>query len=229
MMRISKCFFLTVLFLSVAALHTSAQFSPSSHEFEVTPFGGTRFGGQIQFNPPATYTNGSGASETVDYIAIKSSFDYGVYADYSIWQSFQAEFMWNRQATEFRAHNANTGGLTNIGSANLDMYQGGALWQFRGEQARLKPFAVFGLGFTHFGDNNILQGMSNRLSYSLGGGIKYSVGQHIGFRLDVRYSPTHTTQQNGYAYDYYYGGSVPVTYTNKANQGQANIGVIFKF
>jgi opacity protein-like surface antigen len=227
-MRISRCVFAVLLFLSVAALNTSAQFSPSGHEFEVTPFGGTRFGGQIQFNPPATYTNGT-TSETVDYIGIKSSIDYGLYADYSIWPSFQAEFMWNRQPTEFRAHNADTGGLSNIGSANLDMYQFGALWEFRSDEAKLRPFAVFGLGFTHFGDNNILQGMSNRFSYSIGGGVKYNLASHVGLRLDVRYSPTHTTQQNGYAYDYYYGGSVPVTYTNKANQGQANIGVIFKF
>lgn len=227
-MRISKWLFMSVLFLSLAALHTSAQFSPSSHEFEVTPFGGTRFGGQIQFNPPATYTNGT-TSETVDYIGIKSSVDYGVYADYLIWPSFQAEFMWNRQPTEFRAHNANTGELTNIASANLDMYQWGALWEFRGDPAKLKPFAVFGLGFTHFGDNNVLQGMYNRFSYSIGGGVKYSLGQHVGLRADVRYSPTHTTQQSGYAYDYYYGVAVPVTYTNKANQGQANVGVIFKF
>src|SRR5579871_4714780 len=129
---------LTLIFLVVMAAASVAAQS-SSHEFEITPFGGTRFGGQIAFNPPATFTSGSSPAETVDYVGIKSSFDYGVYADYSIWPSFQAEFMLNRQPTELRAHNAASGTLTDIASANLDMYQWGLAWELRGEEAKLKP------------------------------------------------------------------------------------------
>jgi opacity protein-like surface antigen len=224
-MRSWKAFLIAIIAFGLGATATVAQ---SQHEFEITPFGGTRFGGKITFNPPATYTSGAGASQTVDYIGLKSSFDYGVDVDYSIWPSFQAEFMWNRQPTELRAHDAVNGGLADIGSANLDMYQGGILWEFRGEQAKIKPFVAMGLGFTHFGTNGVLTGMNYRFAYNIGGGVKYEPNAHVGLRLDVRYSPTHTTQQSGYAYDYYYG-TVPVTITNKANQGQANIGVIFKF
>jgi opacity protein-like surface antigen len=215
---------LAVFLFGLGALNASAQ--SSHHEFEITPFGGTRFGGSIAFNPPATYTSGD-SSETVDYISIKSSFDYGVYADYSIWPGFQAEFMWNRQPTELRAHNAATGGLSDIGSANLDMYHWGPLWELRGEEAKLKPFIALGLGFTHFGDNGELSGIYNRFSYSIGGGVKYEPNSHVGLRADVRYSPTHTTQQLGYYYTYFgeYEGEV----TNHANQGQANVGVIFQF
>ncbi len=224
-MRSWKALIVAIIGFGLGATATVAQ---SQREFEVTPFGGTRFGGQITFNPPATYTSGTGGSQTVDYIGLKSSFDYGVDVDYSIWPSFQAEFMWNRQPTELRAHDAVNGGLTDIGSANLDMYQGGILWEFRGEEAKIKPFVAMGLGFTHFGTGGVLSGMNYRFAYNIGGGVKYEPNSHVGLRLDVRYSPTHTTQQSGYAYDYYYG-TVPVTITNKANQGQANVGVIFKF
>lgn len=224
-MKFWKAIIIAIIAFGLCATVTLAQ---SQHEFEVTPFGGTRFGGKITFNPPATYTSGAGTSQTVDYIGLKSSLDYGVDADYTIWPSFQAEFMWNRQPTELRAHDAINGGLTNIGSASLDMYQWGILWEFKGEEARIKPFVGMGLGFTHFGTYGVLSGMNYRFAYNIGGGVKYEPNPHVGLRLDVRYSPTHTTQQSGYAYDYYYG-TVPVTITNKANQGQANIGIIFKF
>lgn len=220
-----KVFIAAIIAFAFATIGTHAQ---TQREFEITPFAGTRFGGQIQFNPPAIYTNNSGATQTIDYIGIKSSLDYGLDADYSIWPGFQAEFMWNRQPTELRAHDAALGGLTDIGSANLDMYQWGILWEMRGEAARIKPYMGFGLGFTHFGTYGVLPDMNYRFAYNVGGGVKYLFSPHVGLRLDVRYSPTHTTQQSGYAYDPYYG-TVPVTITNKANQGQANIGVIFKF
>lgn len=216
------------LLLSFGAVKSEAQYtSYGHHEFEVTPFAGTRFGGTIAFNPAATYTSGS-TSESVDYIGIKSSFDYGVYADYSIWPGFQAEFMFNRQPTELRAHNADSGGLSNIGAANLDMYQLGPVWELRGEEAKLKPFMALGLGFTHFGSNGVLVGINNRFSYSVGGGVKYEPNGHIGLRADVRYSPTHTTQSSGYEEDYF-GDVYAVKVTNHANQGQANLGVIFHF
>ena len=223
-MRSWKALIIAIISFGLGATATLAQ---SQHEFEITPYGGTRFGGRIRFNPPASYSNGT-QTTTLDYIGLKSSFDYGVDVDYSIWPSFQGEFMWNRQPTELRAHDAVFGGLTDIGSANLDMYQWGVLWELHGEEAKLKPFIAMGLGFTHFGTYGVLTGMNYRFAYNIGGGVKYEPNSHIGLRLDVRYSPTHTTQESGYAYDYYYG-TVPVTITNKANQGQANIGVIFKF
>jgi len=224
-MRSWKALIIAIIAFGLGATATLAQ---SKHEFEITPYGGTRFGGRITFNPPATYTNSANQTTTLDYIGLKSSFDYGVDVDYTIWPSFQGEFMWNRQPTELRAHDAVFGGLTDIGSANLDMYQGGILWELHGQEAKLKPFIAMGLGFTHFGTYGVLTGMNYRFAYNIGGGVKYALGSHVGLRLDVRYSPTHTTQQSGYEYDYYYG-AVPVTITNKANQGQANIGVIFKF
>jgi len=225
-MRICKYLFVVAVLIAMPSFNASAQ--SSSPQFEITPFGGTRFGGQITYNPPATYSPPSGSSESVDYIGIKSSFDYGVYADYQLWTGFEPEFMWNRQPTELRAHNADVGGLTDIGSANLDMYQWGALWEIRGEESKLKPFVVFSLGFTHFGTDGVLTGISNRFSYTVGGGVKYEPNSHVGLRLDVRYSPTHTTQQEGYGEDYF-GDLYQTEITNKANQGQANIGVIFKF
>jgi opacity protein-like surface antigen len=228
-MRGCKIFMIAIFCLTFGALQAGAQFL-SEPKFEITPFGGTRFGGQISYNPPATYTGpgaGSGG-ELLDYIKLKSSFDYGVEADYALFPGFEAEFLWSRQPTELRAHNAESGGLADIGSANLDNYNGGALWELKGEESKIKPFISFGLGFTHFGTNGVLTGINNRFSYNIGGGVKYEPTAHVGLRVDVRYSPTHTTQQVGYGEDFY-GDLYQTEITNKANQGQANIGVIFRF
>jgi opacity protein-like surface antigen len=225
-MRFWKALLIAILMFGTGALNASAQ--SSHHEFEITPFGGTRFGGTIAFNPPATYTANGGSSTQIDYMTIKSSFDYGLDADYSLWPGFQLEFMWNRQPTELGAHDAVNGGIIDVGSAKLDMYHWGPLWELRGQEAKLKPFVALGVGFTHFGTDGVLPGISNRFSYSVGGGVKYEPNSHVGLRAEARYSPTHTTQQSGYEEDYF-GDVYPVTVTNHANQGQANVGVIFRF
>jgi opacity protein-like surface antigen len=217
-----------VLFVLGAGV-VRAQSYGHDRDIEVTPFGGTRFGGSIAFNPPATYTpTGGESSASIDSMSIKSSFDYGVLFDYGIWPGFQAEFMWNRQPTELHAHDANTGAIYNVGQANLDMYQWGALWELKGEEAKLKPFIAMGLGFTHLNTYGSLTGFSNRLAYNIGGGVKYEFAQHVGLRAEVRYSPTRTTHETGVVEDAF-GDVYQTRITNHANQGQANIGVIVRF
>jgi opacity protein-like surface antigen len=216
-----------IFILTVGAFNAGAQsYSTASRDIEVTPFGGTRFGGSINFSPPAEFTTSSGTSE-VDSIPIKSSFDYGLWFDYGIWPGFQAEFLWNRQPTELRAYDASTNSTSDIGSAKLDMYNWGALWELKGEESKLKPYIAMGVGFTHFNTYGALTNFGNKLSYNIGGGVKYEFNQHFGLRADVRYSPTRTTSQEEEFETYF--GPVEENVHNHANQGQANIGVIFKF
>jgi hypothetical protein len=75
---------------------------------EISPFGGSRFGGVVQLNPNPS---------NIDYFTIKSSWDYGVLGDVSLLPTFQAEFMWNRQPTELGAHNFFTGTTSQAGNA----------------------------------------------------------------------------------------------------------------
>src|SRR5690348_6585656 len=89
--------FVALLFSLVAAPGAFAQ-----HEFEITPFGGYKFGGRIDLPPNTTCTGGGGCP--FDYLPIKSSVDYGLEADYSIWPNFQAEFQFNHQPTEVDGH-----------------------------------------------------------------------------------------------------------------------------
>ncbi|MGH9710066.1 MAG: outer membrane beta-barrel protein [Candidatus Acidiferrales bacterium] len=193
-----------------------------SRNIEITPFGGAKLGGKIAVNSPNT-----------DNILIKSSVDYGALFDYGFWDTFQAEFMWNRQPTSLSAHNPNDGTVAKLSNINLDAYQFGILYNFRDTQAKVRPFFGAGVGFTHFGKATDSQGQSilpfgNRLSYNIGGGVKYYFDRFVGLRLDARWMPSRTTTGQGVVCDQF-GQCFQSLIHNHANQFPINLGLIFRF
>jgi len=168
-------------------------------------------------------------------VPISMSENFGVMAGVSFWGNFQGEFMWNRQPTSLSAHNPNDGTYSFVSNMNLDMYQFDVLYQFKSAEAKLRgfrPFVVGGLGLSHFGvppsNGQQVLGFSNRFSYNLGGGVKYFFTRHFGLRAEARWSPSHTTQGQTVFCDPVFGCS-PAAVANKAEQGQANIGLIYRF
>jgi opacity protein-like surface antigen len=193
--------------------------------YEVTPFFGTRFGGSIDLTQQG--------NPNVDFLKIKNSEDFGIMGGVAFWGNFQGEFMWNRQPTSLSAHNPNDNTYSFVSNMNLDMYQFDVLYEFKSVESKLRPFAVAGLGFSHWGGIASVGGQSvlpysNSFSYNIGGGVKYFFTDHIGIRAELRYSPSHSTQGIQEYCDPFYGCS-PAQVANKANQGQANIGLIFRF
>lgn len=196
----------------------------AQHEYEITPFFGTRIGGNID-------VSGQGYSN-VDYLKIKNSEDFGVMAGINFWGHLEGEFMWNRQPTSLSAHNPNDGTYAYQSPLNLDMYQFDILYHFTRSDAKFRPYAVGGLGFSRFGSmNNVTQnltGFNTSFSFNMGAGVKYFFTDHFGIRVEARWSPSQTTQGVGQACSYY-GGCYSTPITNLAEQGQANIGLIFRF
>jgi outer membrane protein W len=209
-----------VLVLAILALSFGVSSAHAQGRFELTPFGGTRFGGQVDLTTPNT--------ENFDYLKIKSTWDYGVIADYNIWSKFQAEVMWNRQPTQFEPHIFMTSSFSTPSDATLDMIQFSGLYEFGNERAKLKPFVVAGLGFTHF-NSDIELPFDNRFSANVGGGVKYFFTRHVGVRMEARYSPTQTTSSIQPVCDPFFGGCFNTKIHNYAQQGQANLGLIFRF
>jgi opacity protein-like surface antigen len=136
--------------------------------------------------------------------------------------------MWNRQPTQLGAHVFNTNRIASVSDVTLDMYQFSGLYEFGEERAKLKPFVVAGLGFTHIDSNGVLN-FENRLSFNVGGGVKYYFSRHVGLRLEARYSPTQTTSTTGVVCDPFSGFCFTTRIHNYAHQGQANAGIIFRF
>ncbi|HKV06089.1 MAG TPA: outer membrane beta-barrel protein [Candidatus Acidoferrales bacterium] len=219
-MSLSRLVCLAIIFLTLGTSAANAQGSSDRRTFELTPFGGSRFGGLIDFN--------SGPS---DFFAIRSTWDYGAWLDVDLVPHAQAEFMWNHQPTVLSAHDPATGTLSRVGQANLDMYQWGILYSFLRPESPVQPYFAGGLGFTHFnahsGSMDFLP-FANRFSYNMGLGVKYFPTRHLGLRLDARYSPTRTTSSNALFCDPFFGCFV-ARVPNYAQQGQVNLGVIFRF
>lgn len=209
MLRIVVPGFLSLLAVAASPAH-------AQHEFEVTPFGGARFGGVVDLNTPS-----------VDYLPIRSGWNYGVIADYTLWPRVQAEFQFNHQPTSLDQHVIQDDSTERLTSADIDMYQFGFNFGLKSPDARLQPFIVGGMGFTNFKAGDYLP-FATRFSYNLGVGAKYFLTHHFGIRAEARWSPSRTTSRSEIFFDPLFGPEV-VTASNYAEQGQANLGIIFRF
>jgi opacity protein-like surface antigen len=232
-MSARKLIHIAILFLTFGAFAAQAQqWSSSSSSssdvgfwhrgFEITPFGGSRFGGVIDLS---NTEEGSGPSN-VDYLTIRSGWDYGAMLDVDLFPHLQGEFMWNNQPTVLGEHVPGSGS-TRIGEASLDMFQWSALYEFLQPGGKLQPYAVGGIGFTSFNTNGIIN-LGNEFAFNFGGGVKYFFTSHVGLRLEARFSPSRTTEGEQLFCDPFFG-CVPAQVSNYAHQGQANLGVIFRF
>ena len=184
--------------------------------FTFSPFVGTRFGGRIAINTP-----------TVDYLSIHSSLDWGFNAGVAIVPHLFGEFMWNRQTTGLSAHHVSAGNMVTLtNNAHLDLYQFSLLYEFT-TRSQLRPFVVAGIGAEHFDSHGILD-FSDRFAYNVGGGVKYLLTPQIALRGEMRWSPSRTTSSSTVFCDPSLGCfTTPIT--NHAEQGQANIGLEFRF
>ncbi len=179
-------------------------------------FVGDRFGGKININTP-----------NVDYLPISSGLNWGFNAGVRVVPHLFGEFMWNRQTTTLSAHDIPTNQIVTLtNNAHLDMYQGSLLYEVW-TRSKLRPYAVGGIGFTHFDSHGILS-FSNRFSYNLGGGVKYLFAPPLALRAELRWSPSRTTSSDTTFCDPFLGCFVtPIS--NHAEQWQANLGIEFRF
>jgi hypothetical protein len=193
----------------------------AQHEFEATPFIGARFGGTMNFPPTSTaYQSG------VDSYHVKGSSTYGAILGYTFWQNFQAEFIYSHQPTDLSQHLIGTNINQHLTTANVDLYQWGALYAFRAGDAKLRPFVLGGAGFTRFNSAGNLP-FRNRPSFNLGLGAKYFFGRHFGVRLEGRWVPTLTNTSAETVF--LFGSPQNFAITNRLEQAEANLGFIFRF
>jgi len=220
-MSLWKLSCIAALLIAMGASSAQAQFDYDHRSFEITPFGGTRFGGSIDL---------SQSGGPVGALNFKSTWDYGAIGDVDLVPHLQAEFLWSHQPSHLTAVNQFGTSSMPAGEETTNMYQWGFLYSILHSESRFSPYFAGGLGFTHFSHDAVAAlPFSNRFSYSIGGGVKYFIdrGQHVGLRLDVRYSPTRTTSSDQLFCDFF--GCFVARVPNYANQGMANLGVVLRF
>jgi|SRR5215475_70176 len=214
----TKCFAVTVLFVLAAASARSQQ------RFEITPFAGYETSGSYPVN---AFANTGDTTIPINRLRVNGSAAYGLFFDYGLTDNFQPEFMWNHNNTSYSAHDILTNSYFNAFHSDVDQFQFGGLYMFRSSEYKLRPYVAGSVGFTHDSNNN---GNPNRtaFSWSIGGGVKYALGRHIGFRGDARYLPTYGSSSNATYCDPFFGCYL-TTVHNYLNRGSFTGGIIIKF
>jgi hypothetical protein len=66
--------------------------------------------------------------------------------------------------------------------------QGNAVYQFRGVEKLLQPYVFGGLGATFFSAPDLES--EAKMSWTVGGGVKWFPQRHLGLKAQARYNPT---------------------------------------
>ncbi len=206
----------TALFL-LAAISVRAQ-----ERFEFTPF----VGYETSASYPVGVTTFPEGQDQIDRLRVNDGIAFGTFLDYSLTENFQPEFMWNHNNTSYSAHDILTNSYVSAYHSDIDQFQFGGLYMFRSSEYKFRPYVAASLGFTHDSNGNNTPNRTE-FSYSLGGGVKYSLGRHVGLRGDLRYLPTYGSSSNEL-----YCGPFGCYYANVShflNRGSFTGGIIFKF
>lgn len=212
-MKIRPLFLFLMLFFFVkpAPAQTSRL-----QRWELTPFAGWETSGSYPI------TN----STQFDRLRANAMVSFGSFIDYSLSENFQAEFLWAHNPTSYSARSISTGQFTKAFNTQINQFEFGGLVHIRGSEFKLRPFISGGIGFTRDSNSG---GASDRtaLSFSVGGGVKYDVTRHFGFRGDLRYLPTYANSSNGIVCDPF-GFCFQTRVRNYLERGNFSVGIILR-
>jgi hypothetical protein len=218
MFRTHGWLFAAVVFL-LASVPAHAQWR-DLEKWEVTPFVGYETSGTYPLNPESATVN-------ISSLRSNSAVSFGTFVDYSIWENFQAEFMWDRNNTSYSEQTLPGTPYTTAYNSDIDQYQFGGRFMILNKEHRIRPYVAGGLGFTHEFNSG---GTPNRtdFSYSIGGGVEYDWTSHIGFRGDARYLPTYANTALEEECSPFYGCFLANVHQYQS-RGNFVAGVVFKF
>jgi outer membrane protein with beta-barrel domain len=214
-MRIFMAWLLLGLFFLLASMPAQGQYGDG--KWEISPFVGFETSGSV----PVTN------SFTIDRLRVNSGSSFGAFLDYGLTENAQAELMWNRNMTSFSERNGFTGNYSKALNSDIDQFHFGMLYMLRNSERKLRPFITGGLGFTHDSNSG---GNSDKtaFSYGIGGGMKYYLTRHLGFRGDIRFVPTYGNRTTGVICDPF-GFCSLARLSNYFNRGNFTGGIIFRF
>ncbi len=140
--------------------------SAQTLQFEITPFVGYQFGGELA----------EIGDETTNY-KLDQGTTWGLMLDFGITDLDQVEFYYSSQGTNLNRGIESSPGVT------IDHIQVGAIHQYAPRNP-VNPYIGMTLGASRFeidGDSD------TRFSGSISGGVKMIVSDHLGFRFDGRF------------------------------------------
>jgi hypothetical protein len=197
-----------ILGLSLLALSTPV-LAEDVRVFEVTPYGGYRWGGEIDASStPVFNVNGD----------IDSAGSYGIRFDFFVWKNLQIELLASRQSTDLVDDQGLFGADTLLSEIDVSYYHAGVIWQW--ENSRIKPYVGGTFGVARL-EIDTPRSSDERFSGSIGGGAKMYFNDHVGVRFDGRFF---WTSLDGRGND-----CCSNEFTDAMLQGEVSVGLILGF
>lgn len=166
-----------------------------AQKFEVTPFFGYRWGGELS---DGSYSNYGPYVVSLDFASGPS---YGVIAGYYIKPRYQIEVFWDRQETTLKVVNKTLDTSEDLADGKIDYIHAGLLMMLLPDDYKLKPFFSFSLGATQIipSDSSIDSEWFSSVGFALG--AKYYFSEHVGVRVSTRGVSTVVTDGDQYFCD----------------------------
>jgi hypothetical protein len=130
----------------------------------------------------------------------QDSFKWGFTVGFLATENLEMGFQFGQQSTTLEAVGVVSGaeGARPIGDLTISTYHAVFTYNFLAEGARLRPYAVFGLGATNYGSvayevNGVQYTTSSAtpFSWTVGTGVKYFLNPSLGFRAGVQLIPSY--------------------------------------
>ena len=192
-----------------ALILTTALLAPTAAmagEFEITPFLGYQFGGDVETFYQGEYHD----------VNINSSENYGVVLSLGLSPMTQIELLYSTQDTEADANR-----FEDSLGLKIDYWQVSMLWNFD-PYSQIQPYVVFGIGGTWLRPDGFSS--LSRFSGNIGGGAKIFFSDNIGLRLEGRFFGTYINSTTTYCDPFWCYG-----YNNSLYQFNVSAGLIIRF
>lgn len=151
----------------------------------------------------------------------------------------EVEFLWNRQFSSFSAGNPSPS--VNLADVSVDNFFGNFVYNWGVREAKVRPFILAGIGATHYapGDPAPLGGTNpsltsidsaTKFAWTLGGGVKVYPAEHVGLKLNARWTPTYIkSDAAGLWCDPFYPTCWVLGDPDYSNQFSINGGITLRF
>ncbi len=207
----------TLIFLAFSPALSAQQSELKPPHFEITPFVGYRTSMSFQAQPYVTGTSPG--------LVLDASPSYGV----SFGMRLRAvedlvEIRWARQ--DSYVHAGDIVLPTPRQRVILDQFHGDFSHEPLVEDwpSWVKPFVVASVGATHVSGNTSIN--FTRFSFGIGGGIRFYVSRHFGFKIQAEWVPVYVDPQVAFICG---GGCVVHAGGTAASQGEILVGPILRF
>ena len=143
----------------------------------------------LEVTPLASYTTPAAIDRTaagVEELTMDRGFTWGGQATYFFSTHVGLEALWMHQSTALSM--STTSGIGEVFSMETNQIHGNVVYQFRNDEATFRPFVFGGIGATIFSAPDLER--EAKASWTVGGGLKWFLQQHVGLKAQARYNPT---------------------------------------